>query len=419
MRKYRLWNKVISMRSLLILSLLIVLQAPAGAVEVTPADSPVKLDLYGVILANTYWNWNGVFGSDVPLWVVSGDDIQANDTEFGMTARQSRFGFKVKAPDVGSAKLSGVLEMDLFGGFPESGQAASFANLRVRLAYVKVDWENASFTAGQDWIILAPLNPSTLSHFAVVGFASSGNLWLRYPQLRFDLTHPAGDGKFGLTAGIVRPVTGTLVVRGGTMIDFAGPGERSGMPFFQTRVFYTKPVGQKTLAAGFSAHYGQESYKTGPSTSIVNKDLDTWAVAGDFQIPMGSLFSVQGEIYTGSNLDSFMGGINQGFSLNVPFSDPTVAITAIDSTGGWFQASLTPPQNEKLTFNVAYGIDNPDDADLSKGQRSENWTIMANAIYKFSKNFQAGFEYDRMNTKYSGLPENSADVVNIAFGFWF
>lgn len=402
----------------LLLITTLVASAPLWAIDVLPADSPVKIDLYGVVLANAYWNSSGVVGSDVPLWTVSGADLRVDDHEFGIIARQTRFGFKVKAPDVGSAKLSGVLEADFFGGFPASGQAASFPDLRLRLGYVKLDWTNVSLTAGQDWIILAPLNPSTLSHFAVVGYAASGNLWLRYPQVRIDVTHPVGDSKLGFTAGIIRPVSGSDVPIGGTLTDTSGAGERSGMPFWQGRVFYTKPIDQKALTLGFSGHYGKENYKLG-TTTITEKDLTTWAVAGDFVVPIGKAVSVQGEMYTGSNLDSFMGGINQGFKLaGTSFADAT-DITAIDTAGGWIQLSVTPPSMSTVTFNVSYGVDNPDDKTLAKGQRSENSTWMGSVICKPSKYFQTAFEYSRISTKYYNGVDNDANVINVAFGLWF
>lgn len=387
---------------------------PGFAVELTPKDSPLKLDLYGVIIANTYWNSSAVIGSDVPLWTVPGSDPKSDDTEFGIVARQSRFGFKVKAPDVGKAKLSGVLELDLFGSFPNSGQKASFAQGRLRLAYLKLDWNSFSMTAGQDWTILAPLNPTTIAHFAVTGLASSGNIWLRYPQLRFEGTKAMGDGKFGLTAGLIRPVAGGDPTVVGAFVDEAGAGERSSQPFLQARAFYTKPVAGKPLTLGVSTHYGKESYKFG-TTTVTRKKVDTWAVAGDFQVPAGSAVSFQGEIYAGSNVDSFQAGVNQGVNVD----EPAQTVTVIDSVGGWVQFSLTPPQKKSMSFHVAYGVDNPDDGVLKAGQRSENSTLMASVFYKPTANFQTAVEYNLIKTKYAKGKENDASVLNLAFAFMF
>lgn len=400
-------------RSLLLAAALL---APAGApaAELTSPDAPVKLDLYGFILANTYWSSSGVFGSDVPLWAVARTDARAEDQEFGMTARQSRFGLRLKAPDVGKAKLGGVLELDMFGSFPNGGQKASFGQARVRLANMRLEWERASLTAGQDWIILAPLNPTTLSHFAVVGLATSGNIWLRYPQLRLDVFTKRGDAKLGMTAGLVRPVGGSDPSEPGAFVDVAGAGERSGMPFIQGRAFYATPAFGKTLAVGLSGHYGQESYKFG-TTTITTDDATTWAVAGDFQVPLGAALALQGEVFTGTNLDSFQGGVNQG----VVASDALATATPIDTKGGWVQLSVTPPGNKKLAFHLTYGMDDPDDDTLRAGQRAQNQTLMASVFYKPTANFQCALEYSRLDTKYRSGEANDASVVNLALAFSF
>jgi hypothetical protein len=403
-------------RTLLVVGLLLI-PIFADCIEITPADSEWKLDIYGVILANAYWNSEGVVGSDVPLWVVSSADVRAGDTEFSIAARQTRFGFRIKPPDLGNAKVNAVVESDFFGGFPVSGQAPSFSNPRLRLAFVKLEWEKISFTAGQDWIILAPLNPTTLAHFAVVGLAASGNLWLRYPQIRIDSIHPIGTGKLHLTGGIVRPVSGSDIFSGGTLTDTAGAGERSGMPFWQGRFGYSRTVAQnKTISFGVSAHYGQEDHRFSPSNE---QEIDSWAVAGDFLIPIGSAFSIQGEIFSGSNLDSFQGGINQGFETSLEKILPA-PIIPLDTSGGWIQLSATPLQDKNLSFHLAYGVDDPKETGgFSGADRVKNSTWMASAMYKFSKHFQTAVEYNHITTEYVQSGKNSASVINVAIGLWF
>jgi len=398
----------------LLLAVALLAPATAPAVELTPTGAPLKLDLYGFIVANTYWSSSGVFGSDVPLWAVARTDSRAEDQEFGMTARQSRFGLRLKAPDVGTAKLSGVLELDLFGSFPNGGQKASFGQARLRLASMKLEWANASLTAGQDWIVLAPLNPTTLSHFAVVGLATSGNLWLRYPQLRLDMVRKLGEAKLGVTAGLVRPVGGSDPSEAGSFVDVAGAGERSGIPFLQGRAFYSRPASGRTLAVGLSAHYGKESYKFG-TTTVSTDEAKTWAVSGDLQLPLGAALSLQGEAYTGTNLDSFQGGVNQG----VVSSEAAATATPIDTRGGWLQVSVTPPQSKKLAFHLAYGIDDPDDDTLRAGQRTLNRTLMASVAHKPTANFQWALEYSRLETKYRSGQTNQASVVNLGLALSF
>ena len=58
----------------------------------------------------------------------------------------SRLGVKVKGPDVWGAKMSGTLEGDFFGN-----TESSIRLLRLRHAYVSMDWSKTSLTMGQTW----------------------------------------------------------------------------------------------------------------------------------------------------------------------------------------------------------------------------------------------------------------------------
>ncbi|MCI0411630.1 hypothetical protein L0222_02380 [bacterium] len=211
--------------------------------------------------------------------------------------------------------------------------------------------------------------------------------------------------------GIVRPVSGSDVPAGGTLIDVGGAGERSAMPFWQGRLGYSRPLANdKTVAFGISAHYGKEDHRL-PAFS---KEINSSAIAGDFIVPLGKAITMQGEVFTGSNLDSFQGGINQGFELF------TTNIESLDTTGGWVQISVTPPQSKNLSFHVAYGLDDPEEkGSASNVQRLCNSTWMGSIFYRFSKQFQTAIEYNHITTEYFQSGDNSADVVNFAVGFWF
>ena len=58
----------------------------------------------------------------------------------------SRLGVKVKGPDVWGAKMSGTLEADFYATIE-----ANIGSLRLRHAYVTMDWTKTSLTLGQTW----------------------------------------------------------------------------------------------------------------------------------------------------------------------------------------------------------------------------------------------------------------------------
>jgi hypothetical protein len=58
----------------------------------------------------------------------------------------SRFGAKVKGPDVWGAKMSGTLEGDFYATVE-----ANIGSLRLRHAFITMDWKKTSLTMGQTW----------------------------------------------------------------------------------------------------------------------------------------------------------------------------------------------------------------------------------------------------------------------------
>ena len=91
------------------------------------------------------------------------------------------------------------------------------------------------------------------------------------------------------------------------------------------------------------------------------------------------------------------GGSGQGINTSME--------KAIAAKGGWVQLSVKA--TEKLSVNLTYGIDDPDEGDLNNGDRDENSTIMANVWYAFDSSVVVGLEYSYMTTEYK-----KADTAN-------
>lgn len=83
-----------------------------------------------------------------PLDVVNdanGKDVNAV-SQSNFLAVTSRLGVKVKGPDVWGAKMSGTLEGDFYATVE-----ANVGSLRLRHAYISMDWSKTSLTLGQTW----------------------------------------------------------------------------------------------------------------------------------------------------------------------------------------------------------------------------------------------------------------------------
>jgi len=389
-----------------------------------------KTSFYGFIIANASFADSQQFLSDMPLWAlpdgagvvpppINGQAIpgltlragQIRETNF--TIRQTRLGLRASLPRVGSWTPSTHVEIDFLGARPAVGQGSTFNQPRIRLAYVSLERAGGwRFVAGQDWIIFAPLNPVSFAHFASPEAASAGNPWLRFPQLRMEKTIRYNENtSLLIQGGVLRAVGGGDAPAAGSLLDVpALAGERAVHPFYQSRVAVTRVVaGKRNLTVGFSGHYGRED--TGPNT------IDTWAGAFDYVFPVHDKLSFTGEVWAGSNMDSFQAGIFQGAAL---VGD---RFRKIDARGGWIQLGITPAS--KWNLNFGYGQDDPDNNYLNTVvNRAKNQLWWTNVMYKLHPNVTVALEYNYFDTIFK-VPRTSparvgtSNFLNLAFVYSF
>src|SRR5258706_15503687 len=108
------------------------------------------------------------------------------------TARNTRIGFKMSPPDIAGAKVTGVLELDLFGNQPSAppltteGSFFTSATVRLRHAYAKVETDVVDVLFGQYYNLFGwqpNFFPATLS------FLGTPNMIFgRTPQVRLSKT---------------------------------------------------------------------------------------------------------------------------------------------------------------------------------------------------------------------------------------
>ncbi len=121
---------------------------------------------------------------------VNGKDINAK-SNFNMLAIQSRMKAAISGPDAFGAKTSGVIEADFFA------QANDNINLlRMRHAFVKLNWTNLELLVGQYWnpLFVTDCFPGTVSFNTGTPLQS----FARNPQIR--LSYKSGGLKFTAAA---------------------------------------------------------------------------------------------------------------------------------------------------------------------------------------------------------------------------
>jgi hypothetical protein len=389
-------------KSWIALALVLCCAVSASAVELTLKDAGnLRLQIYGYIKADLSHDTQNSTPGDFTFYVlpeVGGE----KDAQTHLAARESRFGLNLFGPDSDNWKTLGKIEMDFYGG----GNPNSY-NPRIRLAYVDVANANGlSFRLGQDWDTFCEIT-SRIVNFGYL--ADAGALGLRRPQGRVTQEIKFSDSsKLVLKAAIAQTV--------GQDLDGSGQedGADADWPTAQFNVaLHQKLWTEKAARIGVSGHYGVETVDGVDSNKVViasdTKDYDSWSVQGNLYMPVCKMWAVQGTLWQGANLDTYYGGIGQG--VNVALDKEITAV------GGFAQVLFDP--TDKWSFSVGYAVDNPDDEDLSAGNRSKNEQILANAFYKITAALTAMAEYTHMVTDYKDQADATNDRVQVAMKYTF
>jgi hypothetical protein len=353
--------------------------------------------------------------------------------------RQSILGLTLNParPNASGWNPSALVEIDFFGSRPSDGllpENRVFNQPRLRMGYFQLEHESWKIVAGQDKMILAPLDPVSLSHVGVPLGATAGDLWGWFPQVRVDWNHKIGETGVLVQAGILRPQFGdpridaAATPAAGSVLDgtSSGLGERSSQPFYQARVAISPKVGSRTATFGVSGHFGEE--KIG-----VNHTLQSWAAAVDMRLPLGPHAIVRGEAYAGSNLIPFMGGVDVGAVLLGTIATSGARIQRVGDGGGW--AELIVPMNSgKDTLYFGAGTDDPKNANLLPGTsgstRAKNSFLWASYFRKITNEVTLAAEWSYWDFRTIAFVNNdprrevksgtgTANVVNIALAYQF
>lgn len=337
---------------------------PAGAAA-APAETRPSVRLTGTILSTSSFNSADANWIDAPnvVGTASGGSVTSS-------LRQSRLGVAVDPFAVGGWQASGALELDFFGGTPAVATGAVMPLPRLVTAMATLARGSRSVSAGQDQVIFAPRDPTSLAALATPQFYRAGNLFLRAPHIRVEQRLGA---RITTAAALVAPVTGDAVPAF-TFAPPAGAGERSTRPAFEARAAYAagSPDADRELQIGASGHvgwlrqFGQDSANGGAA-------LDLYARAGRL--------GLAGEVFATEDLDAFGAGIAQ----------PGRA------AGGWLE--LRGAVLPRLSLTGGAGLDRRPDGAGTAG-RSRNASLFGNVIVKVGPAVSASLEYRWLQTRY-------------------
>jgi hypothetical protein len=373
--------------------------APVAAATPAKADKPAKptVSLYGYVKLDAAYDTARADNGDFVKWVLP-EGPGGKDDQFNMTANQTRIGLNIAGPQLAGSKTTGNVEIDFYS--LEGGENKPQPMLRQ--AWLKLEWpeHDLSLLAGQTNDVISPLMPETVS-YSVQWWA--GNIGYRRPQLRLTKGFKVGEDSKLLVQGALSRTIGHQ-----SGYDPGDSGEDAGFPTVQGRVAGVFPLGSGRKATfGFYGHYGQEQFDVDALGTY--SSLDSYSYGIDVNLPVSSKLMLQGELWQGANLDTYLGGIGQGFVRT--------RLTEVRAVGGWATATIGPYQGWK--FNLGGSVDDPYNRDLGSGNRLRNAAIFGNLFYSVNDAIQVGFEMSNWWTEYMNLKQGMSTRVQGAFIYRF
>ncbi len=201
------------------------------------------------------------------------------------------------------------------------------------------------------------------------------------------------------------------------------PVEASRHPGYEGRLSYRADGSWKGMArpfvlgvSGYSAHQFYSS-----ATQV-----HSWAVTGDWQIPIYKWFALTGEAYRGRALGGFGGGAYKDIFTAIDSATGLARTTGVATAGGWSQLNFS--LNSTFQVNAAFGLDDAFSSNFegfnpatpaSTLLTTRNRSVVANVIYRPKTYLIFSPEYRRIQTwPYEGSA-SIASIFTLTAGYEF
>ncbi len=235
-----------------------------------------------------------------------------------LTARDSRLGFFVGAPQFEGVRSSAQIEFDFYGLEPSDARAADsviFPTPRLRHAYLKLETKIVDVVAGQYYDLFgwgSYFYPATVAYLGVPGM-----IYHRAPQLRLEKKIRAGDVEVLAAVAAVRAGerdSGIPDGQAGLKIAYNG-WSGAAMPGFGRPVLAPLSVG----VSGVFRHFQVPAFESEPGSHSVSTNGS--GVSVDILIPVipvtkvenrSNALTLTGEFSTGTGIADMYTGMDGG-----------------------------------------------------------------------------------------------------------
>ena len=341
--------------------------------------SAVQIKPYGYIKLDSAYDTARTAYGDLGFWTMPKSAVGGGEEELTFSARETRLGLNITTSETGKFRITGKIEGDLF---EEAGTANKYAP-RLRLAYMDVAWGKGwSLRFGQDWDTYSSIHPNMVDA-GILG--NDGHLYGRHPQIRL-----TKDSQLGENTSVTFKLAMQHGRNGASYDGDNQPDENAAASpnVHGSLVLKTKLLSEKQSLFSISGAFGHEKVRGAVAYPDTYR---SWLIHGGVQLPLHSRLTLQGIVWTGENLDNYLGGIGQGVNADIG--------TEVAVYGGWGQIIYSP--SKQIQLGVGYGIDDPDDNDLAGDARTYNDRIFTNFFYNLTDRAIIGMEYSHMRTDYA------------------
>lgn len=339
-----------------------------------------------------------------------------------MTLRQTVVGVLAQGPVILGAQTSAWVNADFFGGATTNsfGYTALSGYVRMRDAEIGLNWNRTRLQAGYSSPLISPLSPTSYAQVAEPALSASGNLWTWSPQLQFQQIVPVGNGR-GLVVegGLIYPQSPNY---NSTQLD--SPVEASRRPGVEGRIGYRSNTSDTTSAHAIS--FGVGGYSANQFYNSATQ-IHSWAVTGDWHLPLSRWVEFSGEIYRGRSLGGLGGGLYKDILTG---ADPATGLSrtvGVETAGGWSQVKLS--LSRFVEANAMFGLDDAFSSSfrsvvLPTGSNSlttsaRNSTVTGNLIFRPRQSIILSPEYRHLETwRYTGAPF-VANIFTLSAGYQF
>ena len=360
-------------------------------IEFASADGNWGVTIFGALAGEMiYADERPIIPSGI---VLISPDFGGDRSTFDVHAKQSRLGAALRGPDIWGFQSGGLLLTYFYGEDFLDDEIGFF----ITRAYGELRNHDWRFVFGIDADVINPLNPGTLDFNAGGG---AGNLGYFREQLRVErFVHLHEETQVTAQVALSNPVQTSFDNSVQRLVeDNGGPNLEGRVALGLGCLMNVHGEIKRPFEVGVSGLTGEvrRAGRRGP-------ERDVWAIGADLRLALTNGIGIQGELFHGEAVGNYLGGITQ---IVNPFT-----FDAVRTTGGWGEVYVY--WADDLHSHFGYGVDHPDEDDLSPGLPSRNAFAFANLIFDVTSNFEVGFEIGRWDTEYvrnSRFDDNDAMV---------